>query len=417
MVHVEGLDLGVGLTSANLLDGGCVVGNAVDANLAAAEVGVEEADVHRTLRLDNAAVGTNQRHVNGDGVLELGLSVALDNVSHGVDDVLTVDLVGTDGGALGEHALAGGHLDHNITDVGIALIGGVAYISNDGLYLNRRIGGLVRDILSRGLVGPSTVLGRSLSRSAFGLDGSRVLGGLLRRDGLGRNDDLLAVGQVGGGDGVLAAVVGGELRAGVGDGGNLLTVVRGNRKREVEGVGNVNGLGVRLGRDALLGAVLRAVLQRRGGDLNVEGDGGVGLLCGRLLGLGLVGLTVRSRRLGVLCRGLDGVLLRLGHRLLGIVLRGRLLVGGVGLLRGRHLPLGARVLGGRVHNDLVAALGPAGGQDVGERLDVGRLHHEDDAEEDRQYGLPPLLRLLTPEVLALMPLVHTNHSLNVLGTT
>ena len=251
----------------------------------------------------------------------------------------------------------------------------------------------------------------------LGLDGGRVLGGLLRRDGLGRDDDLLAVGQVGGGDGVLAAVVGGELRAGVGDGGNLLTVVRGNRKREVEGVGNVNGLGIRLGRDALLGAVLRAVLQRRGGDLNVEGDGGVGLLCGRLLGLGLVGLTVRSRCLGVLGRGLDGVLLRLGRRLLGIVLRGRLIVGGVGLLRGRHLPLGARVLGGRVHDDLVAALGPAGGQDVGERLDVGRLHHEDDAEEDRQYGLPPLLRLLTPEVLALMPLVHTNHSLNVLGTT
>ena len=96
----------------------------------------------------------------------------------------------------------------------------------------------------------------------LGLDGGRVLGGLLRRDGLGRDDDLLAVGQVGGGDGVLAAVVGGELRAGVGDGGNLLTVVRRNRKREVEGVGNVNGLGIRLGRDALLGAVLRAVLQR-----------------------------------------------------------------------------------------------------------------------------------------------------------
>ena len=278
-----------------------------------------------------------------------------------------------------------------------------------------RINRAVSDLLDLGDVlapGGSPLLGRLL-----GLDRGRVLGGLLGRDGLGRNDDLLAVGQVGGGDGVHAAFVGGELRAGVGDGGNQLTVVRRNRKREVEGVGNVNGLGIRLGRDALLGAVLRAVLQRRGGDLNVEGDGGVGLLCGRLLGLGLVGLTVRSRRLGVLGRGLDGVLLRLGRRLLGIVLRGRLIVGGVGLLRGRHLPLGARVLGGRIHDDLVATLGPAGGQDVGERLDVGRLHHEDDAEEDRQYGLPPLLRLLTPEVLALMPLVHTNHSLNVLGTT
>ena len=144
------------------------------------------------------------------------------------------------------------------------------------------------------------------------LDGRVVgLGGLLlgRRlglgDGLGGDLDRGAVGHVGGGEGVLAALVGGDVRLrAVGshglDGSDLLTVIGRNRELEVKGAVDHRGLVGRVGSDVLL-AVL--VIGERGTG-NVKGKRGGGVLDD---GCGLVGelrRRVGSRR-GSL--GLDGL--------------------------------------------------------------------------------------------------------------
>ena len=426
VIDVEALDGGVRLTGANCLDGGRIVGDAIHVDRAVAHVAVEEANVDRTIGLDDVAVGTKQSHVDGYGVLH-NLAVLLDDVGDGVDDVLAVHLVGADGRTLREHALGCGHLDDDVANVGIALVGRAAHVSNNFLgveHLGFRgrcvLGGAVGHRLLRGglvLDGLGCLLGRGghLLGGDLGLRRSLLSGGLLGRDGLGRDDDLLAVGQVRGGDGVLAGLVSGQHGLAVADGRDLLALVGGNRKLEVESVGNVNGLGVRLGRDVLLGAILSRVGQLGAADLYVEGDGGVGLLGGSLSGsLGLGG--VLDDLLG--SRGGVGGLL-LGH--LGF--RGRLVrlggrgLGGRGVLRslvGRDvLGAGRRVGAGAVGRHRVRnhrpVTGKALGDALGYRLDIGGLHHHGDGEDGHECDLPPLHRLAPRGVVTLAPLTHTNH--------
>ena len=273
---------------------------------------------------------------------------------------------------------------------------------------------------------------RGLGSRLLILDGRVVLccsvglGGLLlgRRlglgDGLGGDLDRGAVDHVGGREGVLAALVGGDVGLdAIGshglDGSDLLTVVGDNRELEVESVGNVNGLGVRLGRDVLLGAILGRVGQLGAADLNVEGDGGVGLLGGSLSGgLGLGGVLddlLRSRG------GVGGLLLgRLGVRGRLVRLGGRGL-GGRGILRGLVgrdvLGAGRRVGAGAVGRHRVRnhrpVTGKALGDALGYRLDIGGLHHHGDGEDGHECDLPPLHRLAPRGVVALAPLTHTNH--------
>ena len=265
----------------------------------------------------------------------------------------------------------------------------------------------------------------------LGLSGGLLRGGLLGRsllrrslrgrDGLGRNDDLLAVGQVRGCDGVLAGLVSGQHSLAVADGRDPLALVGGNRELEVESVGNVNGLGVRLGRDVLLGAILSLVGQLGAADLYVEGDGGVGLLGGSLRGgLGLGGVLddllgsrggVGGLLLGRL--GVRGRLVRLEGRGLGgrSVLRG--LVGRDVLGAGRCVGTGRLVGVGAVGRHRVRnhrpITGKALGDALGYRLDVGGLHHHGDGEDGHECDLPPLHRLAPRGVVALAPLTHTNH--------
>ena len=433
VVDIEALDGGVRLAGANGLHGGGVVGDAIHVNRAVAHIAVEEADVDRTIRLDNVAVGTKQGHIDGYGVLH-NLAVLLDDVGNGVDDILAVHLVGADGRALREHALAGGHLDDDVPNVGVALVGGAAHVSNNlfGVeHLGRggrcALSGVVGHRLLRGgLVlgglGCPLGLGGLLLGGDLGLRRSLLSRSLLCLDGLGRDDDLLAVGQVRGGDGVLAGLVA-SIQHGlaVADGRDLLAVIGGNRELEVGSVGNVNGLGVRLGRDVLLGAILSLVGQLGAADLYVEGDGGVGLLGGSLSGgLGLGGVLddlLGSRRgVGGLLLGRLGVrgrLVRLGGRGLGGrgVLRG--LVGRDVLGAGRCVGTGRLVGAGAVGQHRVRNHRPVAskalGDALGYRLDIGGLHHHGDGEDGHECDLPPLHRLAPRGVVALAPLTHTNH--------
>ena len=421
VVDIEALDEGVRLAGANGLHGGGVVGDAIHVDRAVTHAAVEEANVNRTIGLDDVAVGTKQSHVDGYGVLH-NLAVLLDDAGDGFDDVLAVHLVGADGRTLREHALGCGHLDNNVANVGIALVGRATHVSNNFLGVEHLgLGGrcVLSGAVSRRLLRGGLVLGRLRGHFALcgglGLRGGLLRGGFLGRDGLGRDDDLLAAGQVRGGDGVGAGLVSGQHGLAVADGGDLLALVGGNRELEVESVGNVNGLGVRLGRDVLLGAILSLVGQLGAADLYVEGDGGVGLLGGSLsggLGLGGVLDDLLGSRGGVgglllACLGIRGRLVRLGGRCLGGrgVLRG--LVGRDVLGAGRRVGAGA-VGRHRVRNHRPVT-GKALGDALGYRLDIGGLHHHGDGEDGHECDLPPLHRLAPRGVVTLAPLTHTNH--------
>ena len=276
--------------------------------------------------------------------------------------------------------------------------------------------------------------GRFVGDGGVGLGRLLLDRGLRLGDGLGGDLDRGAVGHVGGSEGVLAAVVGGDVGLGaVGshglDGSDLLPVIGSNRELEVLGGLDLGGLVGRVGGDVLLAVLV--VGQRSAGHVELEGCRGVlGLGRGRLVGggaarllggLGCLGRLSLLGRLGLLGLldglGLLGRLILLLRRLLGggglSRLRGLLRLlglrsrGGVLLLVGRLGRLG--LLGRLVQNDLLAAALAVADDDVSERLDVGGLQHEDDAQEDREHGLPLLHRLATLQVPALASLTHTNH--------
>ena len=259
--------------------------------------------------------------------------------------------------------------------------------------------------------------------------GSLLLSRLLRLGhGLGGDLDRGAVGHVDGGEGVLAAPVGGDVGLGaVGshglDGSDLLTVIGRNRELEVKGAVDHRGLVGRVGGDTLLATL---VIGERGTG-NVEGQRGGGVLDdgrGLVGGLrrragsrrGSLGLDGLDRGLGR--GGLDGLgrldlLLRL-HRLrsllVGLRFRSLRNRGGLGLRLFGHSRLNR--LGRRVHNDLLGPVGRALGQALCKGLNVGGLHHEHDAQEDREHGLALLHQLVPPAITALAPLAHTNHPFN-----
>ena len=127
MVHIEALNLTVRLTCADRLNLRGVIGYAVHAHLVAFEVRIEEAHVHRSLGLDDAAVFAEQRDVDGHGILE-HLALILDGLGHSFDYFGTLDFRCLDRGAFGQNAFACGHFDDDVVNVRVSLENRAVYI-------------------------------------------------------------------------------------------------------------------------------------------------------------------------------------------------------------------------------------------------------------------------------------------------
>ena len=224
MIHVEALDGGVGLAGADGLDLRRIVGHAVHAHLFALDVRVEEADVQGTIGLDLVAVFVEQRHINGDRILE-HLALALHSLGHGVHNILTLDPRRLHGRTFGQHAFGGGYLHQHVAGLGIALERRVAHVGFDlddvfvgnggfrliglGLFRFRLLGFALFVRLARldlgiagdrrgfnfGLIGDNRigdnghdqgavdVLGRDARHAVLGGDGHVGVRGVLRGDG------------------------------------------------------------------------------------------------------------------------------------------------------------------------------------------------------------------------------------------
>ena len=379
VVDVEALDGGVRLAGANCLHGGGIICNSIHVDRAVAYVAVEEADVDRTIRLDYVAVGAKQGHIDGYGVLH-DLAVLLDNVGDGVDDILAVHLVSADGRALRKHALAGGHLDDDVANVGVALVGGAAHVSNNGLFLGRRDGGVVRDIPSRGPVGAGAVLGSIGPRlAAFG-----GLGFL----SIGCNGD--GAGHLFGGDGVLARLVGLKCGNHAVDGGfdglHLVALRCAHRELQLFIRGSLHGLVAR----AVGGAVIGKRRFRGKIQLNVY------LLVRRSrLCAGGIRLGARSR-----C-GAGGVAFGLVARIAGLVAFRRIRGFRFGRGRFRRLVCGNVFDLGRdlLFGSLFGLL---------ERRECGRAHHLGGQQRRKEdsHGLHAVLPPTSEDSAAL----HSHHS-------
>ena len=120
VLHHHALEVGAGLGGGNLLHGGGVVGHAVDAHLlASVHAGVEEAHMHGVVGLDDVALRVEQRDIDGHGILDRA-ALALNDLRHGVDDVLPAHGHGLHTGSLRQHALAGSHLDGDAASLRVA---------------------------------------------------------------------------------------------------------------------------------------------------------------------------------------------------------------------------------------------------------------------------------------------------------
>ena len=224
MIHVEALDGGVGLAGADGLDLRRIVGHAVHAHFFALDVRVEEADVQSAIGLDLVAVFVEQRHINGDRILE-HLALALHSLGHGVHNVLTLDPRRLHGRTFGQHAFGGGYLHQHVAGLGIALERRVAHVGFDlddvfvgnggfrliglGLFRFRLLGFALFVRLARldlgiagdrrgfnfGLIGDNRsgdnghdqgavdILGRDARHAVLGGDGHVGVRGVLRGDG------------------------------------------------------------------------------------------------------------------------------------------------------------------------------------------------------------------------------------------
>ena len=392
VVDVETLDGGVRLAGANCLNGGGIIGNAIHVDRAVAHVAVEETDVHCALGLDDAAVGPNQRHVNSDGVLH-NLAVLLDDVGNGVDNILTVHLVGANSRTLGKHALGCGHLDDNVANVGIALVGRAAHVSNNILRVEH-LGFGGRCVLSSRIGRPLVAnLGSILRRGFLALGQSLALN--RARLDLHRQP----IGDVLGGDGVFAVLVGGDRVAldAVDEGldrGNLHALGGSSRELQFFVCGNVDRVGVVVNLVPVLG-------KGDGGAVSQNQLDGSKLILldrrrrlrariGRRLGLGAqnrVGRGVRGggfgcrfgRRLDGLDHGLFGCLRAVGRR--GLIRRPRRLIGHGGVCRLRSGGLHAGVIHRR--GDILARL-LVGQRAACECRRANHLRGEQDRQDDRR---------------------------------
>ena len=281
MIDVEALDRGVCLAGANGLHGGGIVGDAIHVDRAVAYVAVEEADVDRTVRLDDVAVGAEQGHVNGNGVLN-DLAVLLHNTRNSIEYVLSVHPIRTDGCALGNNTLTGSYLDRNVAHVSVALECRRAHVGlyRVGLELSNRLtvfGDKFIDnrcfVLGRSLL-DSLILGRLVGRGLL-VGCSLVLSG------------LLGCGLVLGGLGRLIGRLVGRRLLGRSLLGGLLLGGRGllGLDLDLQTVGHrLGGNGVdagRVGRKLGLGSVGRDLLDRLYGKAALGGDAKLELLIGR----------------------------------------------------------------------------------------------------------------------------------------
>ena len=357
------------MTSVDLLNSGSIVSHTIDIDIAIAEARIEEADVDCTLGLNHVACRAEQRHIDGNGIVD-HVALLLNYSGDSIEHVLTIYLICLDCRALGHDTLASSHLDDDIAHVGVALKRGTAHIGNDVRFLKLAY---FRAILRhygvdhRGIPGCLllALVGSRLLGLPRGVIGSRLVrGGNLR--GLDGNRQAVVHGV--GGNRVRAGLVGGHIGVRTVDG-----VEHAARLEAV--VGSHGELDLGLGReidrilvlgDRLLGAVRVGVLERRVRDLDRYLRGGIlldrgGVILGRtppreviLVALGpsgLVGLLV-VRGLHV-SRGVRGGVRGRIRRIIPLVHRGVGPLGG-GPLRGGRLVLGVHRA---VLDDLLLSVG------------------------------------------------------------
>ena len=130
VAHVETLRGGVCLTGGNRAHARAVVRHVVYAHSLAGNTGIEEAHVHCGVGLYDAAVGAEERYVDGDGILQflaLLLYCGLDRI----DDSGAGNLHGLHGGSLGQHAFGSSHLHEHVARLGVALESRAAHVGLD----------------------------------------------------------------------------------------------------------------------------------------------------------------------------------------------------------------------------------------------------------------------------------------------
>ena len=120
VTHVEALRGGIGLAGRNEVDARAVVGHMVHAHGLALDAGIEEADVHGGIRLNDVARRTEERHVDGTRVLKR-LAPILDRSLDGINHGRTGDLDRLHRGSLGQRSFGSGHFHKHVARLSVAL--------------------------------------------------------------------------------------------------------------------------------------------------------------------------------------------------------------------------------------------------------------------------------------------------------